>query len=85
MTIGSVKVHGSGDTLNESCNSAARAMMKKMRALGDRFYKSAAIEEYESIFKKKYEVIKEIGSGGFGIVLEAKELIENPSLTKEQV
>ena len=85
VSIGSIKVQGSGETFKESCISGARSMLKKMRAMGDNFDNFAAIDDFDSKFKEKYEVIKEIGSGGFGIVLEAKEKLTDAYVAIKRV
>ena len=58
VTIGSIRTIGSGDTFTAAKNSGAKAMIRKMKAMNsDDFNRHAAIENYDSPFKERYEVL----------------------------
>ena len=69
--IGSVEATGGSHSFNAARKVAAHALKTKILAYGD-FWEEEINkpEDYDSTFEKDYTFVRELGSGGYGKVLE---------------
>ena len=86
-TLGNIDTIGAGTTPSEASFAAMKFMHLKLEAYGDNL--KAMVKgpppSYESTFVKDYNFIKVLGSGGFGIVMEAEKKVMNKKRAVKRV
>ena len=77
VKVGSVQLVGNGPSLKRARQRAAENMLTKLRSLGKELHEEVhkKVDLYQSEFVEKYNFKKTLGSGGFGVVMEAEEKI----------
>ena len=75
--VGSVQVIGNGPSVKKARQSSAENMLTKLKSLGKDLIEEVhkKIDTYKSEFLDKYEFIMSLGSGGYGVVIEAENKI----------
>ena len=87
VKIGSIQLVGNGPSLKKARQRGAENMLTKLRALGDQLHPEVhkKVDLYESYFIDNYDFKQTLGSGGFGVVMEAEKKITQARVAVKRV
>ena len=87
VKVGSIQLVGNGQSLKKARQRGAENMLNKLRALGEELHKEVhkKVDLYESYFIDNYDFKQTLGSGGFGVVMEAEKKITKTRVAVKRV